>query len=203
MPQTETPHDEMIDAGKWVFKNRGWLPVPILVLATFFPSYNPSRPAIIFGAILVLMGEAGRIWSVGYAGGITRTRKGDLHELIVTGPFAIVRNPIYISNMIMYSGAAFMMGVPVLVPLVVLYFFIEYSLIIVYEESILENTFGKQYEDYKKSVQRWQPKLKVKIEKSAHAFNLKELMTAEKSTFHSIIGITAIAIIKYLIVRYV
>jgi protein-S-isoprenylcysteine O-methyltransferase Ste14 len=201
MPQNGTPGNEMIEYGKWVFKNRGWLPVPILALAAFFPSYNSSKFAIIFGALLVLIGEAGRIWSVGYAGGITRTRKGDLHDLIVTGPFAVVRNPIYISNMIMYSGAAFMMGVPVLVPLVVLYFYIEYSLIILFEESILEKTFGQKYEDYKKSVNRWQPKFKVKIEKSAHAFNLKELMTAEKSTFRSIIGITVIALAKYFILR--
>ncbi len=191
----------MIEAGKWVFKNRGWMPVPILVLATFFPTYNHSKFSIIFGALLVLIGEAGRLWSVGFAGGITRTRTGDLHELIITGPFAIVRNPIYIANMIMYSGAAFMMGVPVLVPLVVLYFYIEYSLIIVYEESILTQTFGDKYEQYKKSVNRWMPNLKAKIEKSKHEFNLKELMTAEKSTFNSIIGIVVIALVKYFILK--
>ena len=90
----------MTETGKWVFKNRGWLPVPILVLAIFFPGYDHSKLIIISGILLVIMGESGRLWSVGFAGGITRTRKGDLHELIVTGPFAVVRNPIYISNMI-------------------------------------------------------------------------------------------------------
>ena len=191
----------MTETGKWVFKNRGWLPVPILVLAIFFPGYNHSKLVIISGILLVILGESGRLWSVGFAGGITRTRKGDLHELIVTGPFAVVRNPIYISNMIMYSGAALLMGAPALVPFVLLYFFIEYSLIIVYEESILTKAFGGQYAVYKKAVSRWMPDFNVKIERSKHAFNLKELMTAEKSTFNSIMGITIISIIKYFILR--
>ena len=191
----------MTETGKWVFKNRGWLPVPILILAIFFPGYDHSKLIIISGILLVILGESGRLWSVGFAGGITRTRKGDLHELIVTGPFAVVRNPIYISNMIMYSGAALMMGAPSLVPFVTLYFFIEYSLIIVYEESILTKAFGVQYAAYKKSVNRWIPNLNVKIERSKHAFNLKELMTAEKSTFNSIIGITLISLIKYFILK--
>lgn len=189
----------MIELGKWVFKNRGWLPVPILFLAALYPSYNTSKTTIITGILLVLIGEAGRLWSVGFAGGITRTRKGDLHELIVTGPFAIVRNPIYISNMIMYSGASLMMGVPTLLPFVLLYFFIEYSLIIIYEESILLNSFGTTYEEYKKAVSRWIPNFSIKIEKSKHEFNLKELITAEKSTFNSIIGIFLISLIKYFI----
>lgn len=189
----------MIELGKWVFKNRGWLPVPMLFFAALYPSYNNSKTTIIIGILLVLIGEAGRLWSVGFAGGITRTRKGDLHELIVTGPFAIVRNPIYISNMIMYSGASLMMGVPVLLPFVLLYFFIEYSLIIIYEESILLNSFGATYETYKKAVNRWIPNFSIKIEKSKHEFNLKELMTAEKSTFNSIIGIFLISLIKYFI----
>ena len=191
----------MTETGKWVFKNRGWLPVPILVLAAFMPVYDNSRFVIISGIILVMLGEAGRLWSVGFAGGITRTRKGDLHELIVTGPFAVVRNPIYISNIIMYSGAALMMGAPALVPFVLLYFFIEYTLIIIYEESILTKAFGQQYEIYKKTVNRWLPNFNVKIERSKHQFNLKELITAEKSTFNSIIGITIISLVKYFILR--
>ena len=94
-----------------------------------------------------------------------------------------------------------MMGTPKLVPFVLLYFFVEYSLIIIYEESILTKAFGEQYEVYKRSVNRWLPNLNVKIERSKHSFNLKELITAEKSTFNSIVGIAIISFIKYFILR--
>ncbi len=201
----------MLNTGEWVFKNRGWLPIPLLALAVFFPEYSTSKINFILGAILILLGEAGRLWAVGYAGGITRTRTGDLNDLIVTGPFARVRNPIYISNIIMYSGATLILGVPGLLPLTVLYFFIEYSLIILYEESILAKAFSKKYMDYKKMVNRWLPDLKFKKASKAekkdagkttttHKFNLKEYLVAEKSTFRSIAGIVIIAIAKYYII---
>ena len=199
----------MLNAGQWVFKNRGWLPLPILALAIFFPEYNPSKINFILGAILILAGEAGRLWAVGYAGGITRTRTGDLNDLVVTGPFAYVRNPIYISNIVMYSGATLILGVPGLLPLTVLYFFIEYSLIILYEESILAKAFSKRYVDYKKMVNRWLPNLKfknkasvskTKASSSQNRFSLNEYMVAEKSTFRFMAGIVIIAIAKYYII---
>jgi protein-S-isoprenylcysteine O-methyltransferase Ste14 len=200
----------MLNAGQWVFKNRGWLPLPILALAIFFPEYNPSKINFILGAILILAGEAGRLWAVGYAGGITRTRTGDLNDLVVTGPFAYVRNPIYISNIVMYSGATLILGVPGLLPLTVLYFFIEYSLIILYEESILAKAFSKRYSDYKKMVNRWLPskkatinkdtESKTKVQSSQNRFSLNEYMVAEKSTFRSMAGIVIIAIAKYYII---
>jgi protein-S-isoprenylcysteine O-methyltransferase Ste14 len=198
----------MLELGQWAFKNRGWLPIPLLALAVFFPEYSTIKINFMLGAILILAGEAGRLWAVGYAGGITRTRKGDLDDLVVTGPLAYVRNPIYLSNIVIYSGATLILGVPGLLPLTLLYFFIQYSLIIVYEESILDKAFSKRYTDYKKKVNRWIPDFKLKKDAEAtvtkgssqNEFSLNEYITAEKSTFRSIAGIVIIAIAKYYII---
>ncbi|MBN1114138.1 MAG: hypothetical protein JXA66_02235, partial [Oligoflexia bacterium] len=115
--------------GKWWFKYRSYSPLPLLILAVFYPYYNVAdfRIYMSTGLFLILAGEAGRLWCVGYAGGITRTRTGDLDRLVTSGPFSYVRNPIYISNIIMYTGVTLLLGVPALIPFALLYFFIQYN----------------------------------------------------------------------------
>ena len=108
--------------GAFIFRNRSYMPIPVLLVGIFWPAYNVSSMGLnmTLGIIFVVLGELGRIWCVSYAGGITRTRKGDLNQLITSGPFSFVRNPIYISNIIMYSASAFLLGVPVLVPFAII-----------------------------------------------------------------------------------
>jgi len=187
----------MIKIGQFMFKHRGWLPVPILAILFFSPVYTISSKVIAIGILLIALGETGRLWCVGYAGGITRTRKGDLDELITTGPFAYVRNPIYISNMIMYSGAMFLLGTQQLLPFVLIYFVIQYSFIVVFEESLLSSTFGSSYDEYKKLVSRWLPNPFTRISRSSHPFDFYGFIVAEKSTLGSILAIVAIAIAKH------
>ena len=185
--------------GALIFRNRSYMPLPVLLLAIFWPKYDASTINITLGIIFVAIGELGRIWCVSYAGGITRTRTGDLNQLITSGPFGYVRNPIYISNIIMYSASAFLLGVPGVVYFAVLYFLLEYIFIIAYEESILIKTFGDEYLSYTDKVNRWLPRLRPYIGRNVHLPLVKEALKAEKSTFFSIIGITVIAIIKYFI----
>jgi len=185
--------------GAFIFKNRSYMPLPILLLGIFWPSYNASFSNIMSGIVFITIGELGRIWCVSYAGGITRTRKGDLNQLITSGPFTYVRNPIYIFNIILYSASAFLLGVPYLVPFAIIYFALEYTFIVIYEESLLVKAFGDEYLEYTENVHRWLPKLTPYRGRNVHYPLVQEALKAEKSTFGSIIGISAIAIIKYFV----
>src|SRR5215204_4903428 len=79
-------------------------------------------------------------------------------ELVVTGLYRYVRNPIYVGAMlilfgyILWSTSTWMM----------LYSALALSafnfLIIVIEEPILKNTFGMAYTEYTQHVPRWIPK---------------------------------------------
>lgn len=187
--------------GAFIFRNRSYMPLPVLLLGVFWFSYSPTELNITLGIIFVVLGELGRIWCVSYAGGITRTRTGDLNQLITSGPFSFVRNPIYISNIIMYSASAFLLGVPALVPWAIIYFVLEYTFIIAYEEALLIKVFGDEYIQYTDKVNRWLPRLTPYIGRNVHYPLVKEALKAERSTFTSLIGITVIAIVKYFILR--
>ena len=193
---------KMVSFGQWWFRYRSYSPLPLLIIAVFYPFYDVTRFSfnIAFGIIFILIGELGRTWCVGYAGGITRTRSGDLHSLITAGPFYYVRNPIYIFNMIMYAGVTLALNVPVIVPFMAVYFFTQYSFIVAYEEQILEEKFGAEYLNYKNKVSRWIPKFS-NIKRSSHPFLLKEALKSERKTINAIFVVILISVAKYFICR--
>jgi protein-S-isoprenylcysteine O-methyltransferase Ste14 len=114
------------------------------------------------GAILALLGEFLRFWGVAYAGSLTRVTGGvGAPEVIVAGPFAHVRNPLYVGNILLYAGVGLMSNAlfPWLVAVAVVYFVFQYSQIVVLEEQFLRKTFASSFEDFARSVPRFLPRL--------------------------------------------
>ena len=75
--------------------------------------------------------------------------------LVLTGPYRLTRNPIYLAFLCIYLAAALWFGVVwalVLVPLVVL---TVQRLAIIKEERYLEQKFGDAYRQYRAHVRRW------------------------------------------------
>jgi protein-S-isoprenylcysteine O-methyltransferase Ste14 len=81
-------------------------------------------------------------------------------EFVATGPYAYVRNPMYIGGFILLAGFGLHhYSVSILILTVLL--FIPFHLFVVFvEEPILERKFGKSYVEYKKHIKRWIPELK-------------------------------------------
>ena len=76
-------------------------------------------------------------------------------KLTQEGPFRYSRNPIYLSDAMIYAGIAVLrnsLWAILLLPLAV--FVIERE-VIGREERYLEGTFGEEYLDYKRRVRRW------------------------------------------------
>jgi protein-S-isoprenylcysteine O-methyltransferase Ste14 len=137
---------------EWIFKYRGYLPViPCLVLILFS---NPSQKAAITSLLLVVFGEATRIFSVAYTGGKTRSNRTNADRLITDGPYSRVRNPIYIGNFFIGLGLVFLFNVwmPYILLIYVPLFLFEYGTIISVEESFLFSKFGDEYRRYRQSV---------------------------------------------------
>jgi len=79
-------------------------------------------------------------------------------EFVASGPYAYVRNPMYIGGFILLAGfGLYHLSVSILVLLVALFFFFHFFVLFV-EEPALKKLFGKSYLDYKKNVRRWIPK---------------------------------------------
>ena len=142
-----------MDIRGFFFKYRSYTPIPIGIMIVYF-----ARPEIMYvciGVGLLLTGETIRIWSVSYAGGETRTRNVGAKKLCSSGPYAFVRNPLYVGNMFMYVGVVFIAGaanILLMVATTLTFFTVQYSLIIALEEEKLEELFGRKYQIYKKNV---------------------------------------------------
>lgn len=163
---------------------------------------HPVLPLFVAGGMLTLFGEAIRLWGVAYAGPLTRVTGGvGAPEVIVSGPFAYVRNPLYIGNILMYSGVGIMANAlsPWLMIVAAGYFVVQYSAIVSLEEEFLEKEFGEEYRSYKKNVPRFFPALK-NFEHEAQQRQRPDWKGAAKSeyrTFQAILIVTGIIVVRW------
>jgi protein-S-isoprenylcysteine O-methyltransferase Ste14 len=75
--------------------------------------------------------------------------------LVISGPYRITRNPMYVGMAFLHAGLALALGMIwslVLLPVVLL---VVHRQVIAREEGYLEAKFGDEYRDYKKRVRRW------------------------------------------------
>lgn len=166
--------------GALLFRNRSWLPVPFLLVALLAPA-NPSLANWLAGAVLIVVGEWIRLAGVAAAGTVTRRRSRDVQRLVTYGIFRWVRNPLYVGNFLIWMGFVVISGVLWFLPIAVVLFAIEYTLIVAYEEGVLESIFGREYLDYKQTTPRWIPRPPSQPETGAHDWG--EAWRSEISTF--------------------
>ncbi|MBN4080732.1 isoprenylcysteine carboxylmethyltransferase family protein [Caldithrix abyssi] len=142
-----------MDIRNFFFKYRSYTPIPIGIMIVYFARVENAY--LLIGIPLLLIGELIRIWAVSYAGGETRARNVGATALCSSGPYAFVRNPLYLGNMLMYLGIVMSAGaanVWLMAATTFAFFFIQYSLIISLEEETLGKQFGSDYDEYKKNV---------------------------------------------------
>ena len=90
-----------------IFKYRSYTPIPFVILMLAFENANTT--SLVVGFLIAVIGELIRFWGVSWAGSETRTTGGvGGSNLIISGPFAYVRNPLYVGNILMYFGLGVM-----------------------------------------------------------------------------------------------
>jgi protein-S-isoprenylcysteine O-methyltransferase Ste14 len=148
----------MVRLGGWLFKRRTWLPLPLALALLLIPSTaQPTLLLELAGAGLVAAGELLRLWGVRYIGTISRTRSDRLGPLVDRGPFAYVRNPLYLGNIALWVGFAVSAGLLWVAPVLALLLAFEYHAIVRWEEGLLESRIGAAYREYTARVPRWVP----------------------------------------------
>jgi len=139
-----------------IFKYRSYTPIPFLILMLIFE--NASVSSLVIGFVIALTGELIRLWGVSWAGSETRTTGGVGGSfLVISGPFAHVRNPLYVGNILLYFGIGIMsMSLfPYLQIVALLFFVFQYFVIVKEEEGYLIKTFGEDYKKYFNNVPRF------------------------------------------------
>lgn len=196
---------ERPDIRRLIFTWRSYTPIPFLAVMVWFA--QPTLVSMVAGFLLIVCGEALRFWGVSIAGSETRTtgRVGGTY-LITTGPFAYVRNPLYVGNMVMYAGVGVMSMAlfPWLLLLAVCWFYLQYYLIVAQEEEYLAERFGAEYDDYKKGVGRFIPRLTryVSPHPSPKSVSASEGCASERRTLQAIGLVTLSIIAKYAYLRW-
>jgi protein-S-isoprenylcysteine O-methyltransferase Ste14 len=115
------------------------------------------RSLIVVGWIVVWLGVA-----ISLTGIVTFRLAGTpmfpfspARRVVRHGPYRFTRNPMYLGATVTYLGFALVLNTawPVLLLPLVLWGLVRY--VIRVEEAYLEQLFGAEYVDYKKSVRRW------------------------------------------------
>jgi protein-S-isoprenylcysteine O-methyltransferase Ste14 len=166
--------------GGVLFRNRSWLPVLFLGIPLLVPGHMSAAEWIV-GALAIIAGEWVRLAGVAAAGTVTRRRSRAVQRLVTYGVFAWVRNPLYVGNFLIWMGFVVISGVLWFLPVSVVIFAIEYSLIVRYEEGVLESIFDGEYLAYKRSTPRWIPRPPASRVAGEHDWS--EAWRSETSTF--------------------
>lgn len=115
--------------------------------------------ATLIALVLVLVGLLGRAWAAGCAGKHTRLASIEAPRLVTGGPYAYVRNPIYLASIVLGLGMVVLLGDPwMFVPYVAVFIFL-YASIVPAEEEFLQAQFGESYTRYRAHVPRILPRL--------------------------------------------
>jgi protein-S-isoprenylcysteine O-methyltransferase Ste14 len=114
---------------------------------------KPAFPGILIGIILIFLGEGIRIWAAGHL------QKNEV--LTVTGPYAYVKNPLYIGSIFITTGFCIMADNIYLLAAAFFMFCFHY---IPYKKKVegdrLKKRFGSQYEDYDEKVPEYLPRMR-------------------------------------------
>lgn len=80
-------------------------------------------------------------------------------NLVVTGLYRYVRNPIFVAVVAIILGQAVLIGDWRLIVYGALLWLAFHVQVVVYEEPTLKLTFGKEYEAFRAAVPRWIPRM--------------------------------------------
>ena len=129
----------------------------ILNIVWPLPFLTDGRVGDLFGLVVALNSAAIAFWALR-----TMLRAGEqpdpgapTRKIIIDGPFARTRNPIYLSFALFDIGVALLLNnLWIILALAVLMVYVDIG-IVRREEHYLEQEFGDDYLEYKQSVRRW------------------------------------------------
>ncbi len=205
---TESSKTLFVKIGDFFFKYRN-IVFP-LFLFPFFIFFKPAQVVNpqgnllgfmeIFALVMVFSGLAFRWATIGWA----YIKRGGLNKevyantLVTEGYFGLCRNPLYVGNMLIYSGLFLFHGNPFVVVLGIgLYGFI-YQSIIAAEEHFLKQKFGAEYDAYCQNVPRWIPRFdRYRQCIQGMTFQLDRCLTKDYTTiYNTLFALIAVEVVK-------
>jgi protein-S-isoprenylcysteine O-methyltransferase Ste14 len=127
-----------------------------------FPSPAPGTlPAL--GCFAILLGVSIYFrcaWEFAVRGLGTPAPIAPTKFLVVSGPHRYVRNPMYLGVALVILGEAGLFRSSHLAEYTAVMLLIAHVFVIQYEEPTLHRQFGESYDEYRRTVPRWIPRLR-------------------------------------------
>jgi protein-S-isoprenylcysteine O-methyltransferase Ste14 len=130
-----------------------YLAVMLFSQSRWSPETPVHQALQIAGIALIIIAILGRTWSSLYIGG----RKNA--QLVRTGPYSLVRNPLYTFSFMAGMGIGLQLGSVLFGLATVAILMTVFWPVIMKEEDHLGHLFGNAYADYRKEVPRFWPRL--------------------------------------------
>jgi protein-S-isoprenylcysteine O-methyltransferase Ste14 len=196
---SEPRSDEM---AALVFKNRGaLLSLPAVLLAALG---KPSAASVTVGLPIAIAGELLRCWAVGYSGVTTRGDQVEAPALVTAGPYAYVRNPLYVGNFVTALGFAIAFtgknSFPAKLGLIggsLAAMAGVYGVIVPHEEAFLRSEFGEEFDAYCDRVPPFVP-LSEPSDDGEGTWNPEVIRDAETRTFATFAAMLGVLWLKAL-----
>ena len=160
-----------LSLGRALFRFRSVTPLPVLALLAWLLLGSRAVPGpggVILdglldwaGLLLCLTGEAVRLYVTGWVPDGTSGQNDRLEavSLNTRGPYAWVRNPLYLGNLLLVLGLLCIAHDGWVYAVSLGFFFWQYFFIIRGEEDFLRTRFAFAFDDYCAKVPRWIPRM--------------------------------------------
>lgn len=112
-------------------------------------------PSELAGFILLGAATFGRLWCLLFIGGAKNA------TLVIDGPYSVVRNPLYLFNLIGAAGLGLAVQQPLLAAALSSVFVLYYPAVVASEERTLLERFGDAYRAYQARTPRWLPRFSL------------------------------------------
>jgi len=123
-------------------QSRQWFAVLFVLLVSLLG--EPQEMLLYAGTAIAAVGAAVRLWASGY---VMKNK-----ELATTGPYAMVRHPLYVGNLLLLFGFSLAASVAWAFVLMGALVWLFYPVTIAYEDNKLRGIFGEEWEKWSANI---------------------------------------------------
>jgi protein-S-isoprenylcysteine O-methyltransferase Ste14 len=153
----------LVRIGNFFFHTRNFI-FPFALLFVFLPGpkmFADPMDAVLLGFVVSGLGQLVRGTTIGFKyiirGG--KDRRVYAEDLVTEGLYSHCRNPMYVGNVLIFSGIAIACNTWTTVLIAIPFGVFIYVAIIAAEENFLRGKFGAAFDAYCRDVPRWLPRL--------------------------------------------
>ncbi|MCC6489899.1 MAG: isoprenylcysteine carboxylmethyltransferase family protein [Candidatus Hydrogenedentes bacterium] len=165
-----------------VFEVRGLMMAPPVLFIILYTRGEYENDWVVFplGFAVFLAGVMLRVWAQMHL----HYRLSERKVLTRTGPYAYVRNPIYIANTTLLLGMTVLSELLWFAPIMMVWCALVYAFVVRYEEAHLKRKYGEAYQSFLNATRRWIPRIQgVSVARFSMRKYLKPSILAELHCF--------------------